>query len=123
MVLSVLLDQSKPLSTPQQGCMIAVFLGLNLSLNMMGKFVLGTYGFRFAAALTICHLVGISLFQAVKLCMICTTLSLPRFLVFYLVDIHTPRIPFCQVDLGLCGHFYALVSGSYCIVEAAASIL
>ena len=58
MVLSILLDQSKSLNTAQQGCMIAVFLGLNLSLNMMGKYVLGTSGFRFAIALTICHLVS-----------------------------------------------------------------
>ena len=58
MVLSILLDQSKTLNTAQQGCMIAIFLGLNLSLNMMGKYVLGTFGFRFAIALTICHLVS-----------------------------------------------------------------
>lgn len=58
MVFAILLDQSKPLSRPQQGLMIAVFLGLNFSLNMIGKFVLGTYGFRFAVTLTICHLVS-----------------------------------------------------------------
>ena len=57
-MLSQILDQSRPLNTWQQAVMIAAFLGLNLSLNMMGKFVLGVYGFHFAVAVTICHLVS-----------------------------------------------------------------
>lgn len=58
MGFAAVLDQSRPLSTGEQGLMIAVFLGLNLSLNMLQKYVLGTYGFRFAVALTISHLVS-----------------------------------------------------------------
>lgn len=37
-------------------CLIAVYLCLNSSLNMINRYVLGIYGFSFPMLLTICHM-------------------------------------------------------------------
>lgn len=37
-------------------CLVAVYLALNSSLNMINRYVLGIYGFAFPMLLTICHM-------------------------------------------------------------------